>query len=283
MEKKKWFKTWWGILLAILFWVIAIPVIIFQSGLSKRNKILSFIGFVVLVFVVLGSIPPVDEQVLKENEIKAAKAKEEKEAKKKAEKEKRQAESAKKKENNCVLGIFCEEEENKEENKKENEVSDKSVESNNEVRVTKNKENGDFVLQILVPENATKEEISKILMDTAVANKKRFQGDNIMVVAYGDKYYMYKSLLGTHGQIRLINGSTDFIKISPKTNINEADKKDFKEYFDVYQAFKDFGDNDETSKKETQTLLRSKNKDRYKEIVKKSEKYFFDINNVKNF
>ena len=258
MEKKKWFKTWWGILLAILFWVIAIPVIIFQSGLSKRNKILSFIGFVVLVFVVLGSIPPVDEQVLKENEIKAAKAKEEKEAKKKAEKDKKQVESAKKKE--------------------ENKTSSESTKLNNEVRVTKNKENGDFVLQIIVPENATEEEISKILMDTAVANKKRFQGDNTMVVAYSDEHYMYKSLLGTHGQMRLINGGTDFIKISPKENINAEDKKDFKEYFDLYQGFKDFGDNDETAKKETQAMLCARNKERCKEIVKKSEKYFFDIN-----
>ena len=258
MEKKKWFKTWWGILLAILFWVIAIPVIIFQSGLSKRNKILSFIGFVVLVFVVLGSIPPVDEQVLKENEIKAAKAKEDKEAKKKAEKEKKQAESAKKKE--------------------ENKTSLESTKPSNEVRVTKNKENGDFVLQIIVPENATEEEISRILMDTAVANKKRFQGDNTMVVAYSDEHYMYKSLLGTHGQMRLINGGTDFIKISPKENINTEDKKDFKEYFDLYQGFKDFGDNDETAKKETQAMLCARNKERCKEIVKKSEKYFFDIN-----
>ena len=258
MEKKKWFKTWWGILLAILFWVIAIPVIIFQSGLSKRNKILSFMGFVVLVFVVLGSIPPVDEQVLKENEIKAAKAKEDKEAKKKAEKEKKQAESAKKKE--------------------ENKTSSESTKLSNEVRVTKNKENGDFVLQIIVSENATEEEISKILMDTAVANKKRFQGDNTMVVAYSDEHYMYKSLLGTHGQMRLINGGTDFIKISPKENINAQDKKDFKEYFDIYQGFKDFGDNDETAKKETQAMLCARNKERCKEIVKKSEKYFFDIN-----
>lgn len=258
MEKKKWFKTWWGILLAILFWVIAIPVIIFQSGLSKKNKILSFIGFVVLVFVVLGSIPPVDEQVLKENEIKAAKAKEDKEAKKKAEKEKKQAESAKKKE--------------------ENKTFSESTKSSNEVRVTKNKENGDFVLQIIVPENATEGEISKILMDTAVANKKRFQGDNTMVVAYSDEHYMYKSLLGTHGQMRLINGGTDFIKISPKENINAEDKKDFKEYFDLYQGFKDFGDNDETARKETQAMLCARNKERCKEIVKKSEKYFFDIN-----
>lgn len=258
MEKKKWFKTWLGILLAILFWVIAIPVIIFQSGLSKRNKILSFIGFVVLVFVVLGSIPPVDEQVLKENEIKAAKAKEEKEAKKKAEKEKKQAELAKKKE--------------------ENKTSSESTKLSNEVRVTKNKENGDFVLQIIVPENATEEEISKILMDTAVANKKRFQGDNTMVVAYSDEHYMYKSLLGTHGQMRLINGGTDFIKISPKENINAEDKKDFKEYFDLYQGFKDFGDNNEIARKETQEMLCARNKERCKEIVKKSEKYFFDIN-----
>lgn len=258
MEKKKWFKTWWGILLAILFWVIAIPVIIFQSGLSKRNKILSFIGFVVLVFVVLGSIPPADEQVLKENEIKAAKAKEEKEAKKKAEKEKKQAELVKK--------------------KVENKTSVENTKPSNEVRVTKNKENGDFVLQIIVPENATEEEISKILMDTAVANKKRFQGDNTMVVAYSDEHYMYKSLLGTHGQMRLINGGTDFIKISPKENINAEDKKDFKEYFDLYQGFKDFGDDDETARKETQTMLCGRNKERCKEIIKKSEKYFFDIN-----
>ena len=46
----------------------------------------------------------------------------------------------------------------------------------------------------------------------------------------------------------------------------------------IYQGFKDFGDNDETAKKETQAMLCARNKERCKEIVKKSEKYFFDIN-----
>lgn len=246
MENKKWFKTWWGILLAILFWVIAIPVIIFQSGLSKRNKILSFIGFIVFFWVVLVSISS-NNQALEKNETDVTKAE-----------VKKQTEPSKKKE--------------------ENKVTNEDVKQNNEVRVTKNKENGDFVLQIIVPENATEEEISKILMDTAVANKKRFQGDNTMVVAYSDEHYMYKSLLGTHGQMRLINGGTDFIKISPKENINAEDKKDFKEYFDLYQGFKDFGDNNEIARKETQEMLCARNKERCKEIVKKSEKYFFDIN-----
>lgn len=246
MGKKKWYKTWWGGLLTTFFWFIAVPIIIFQSGLSKRNKILSFMGFIVFFWVVLVSISS-NNQALEKNETDVTKAE-----------VKKQTEPSKKKE--------------------ENKVTNEDIKQNNEVRVTKNKENGDFVLQIIVPENATEEEISRILMDTAVANKKRFQGDNIMVVAYSDEHYMYKSLLGTHGQMRLINGGTDFIKISPKENINAEDKKDFKEYFDLYQGFKDFGDDDETARKETQTMLCGRNKERCKEIVKKSEKYFFDIN-----
>ena len=203
-------------------------------------------GFIVFFWVVLVSISS-NNQALEKNETDVTKAE-----------VKKQTEPSKKKE--------------------ENKVTNEDIKQNNEVRVTKNKENGDFVLQIIVPENATEEEISRILMDTAVANKKRFQGDNIMVVAYSDEHYMYKSLLGTHGQMRLINGGTDFIKISPKENINAEDKKDFKEYFDLYQGFKDFGDDDETARKETQTMLCGRNKERCKEIVKKSEKYFFDIN-----
>ena len=246
MGKKKWYKTWWGGLLTTFFWFIVVPIIIFQSGLSKRNKILSFMGFIVFFWVVFVSISS-NNQALEKNETDVTKTE-----------VKKQTEPSKKKE--------------------ENKVTNEDVKQNNEVRVTKNKENGDFVLQIIVPENATEEEISKILMDTAVANKKRFQGDNTMVVAYSDEHYMYKSLLGTHGQMRLINGGTDFIKISPKENINAQDKKDFKEYFDIYQGFKDFGDDDETARKETQTMLCGRNKERCKEIVKKSEKYFFDIN-----
>ena len=254
------------ILFLVLFLVFIVQVIkllflaIKKKELSKEVK-KTLIVFLCSLFAFILVGMTVSENVKnatkKEEELKK-KAKEDKKAKKKAEKEKKQAESAKKKE--------------------ENKTSSESTKSSNEVRVTKNKENGDFVLQIIVPENATEEEISKILMDTAVANKKRFQGDNTMVVAYSDEHYMYKSLLGTHGQMRLINGGTDFIKISPKENINAEDKKDFKEYFDLYQGFKDFGDNDETARKETQEMLCARNKERCKEIVKKSEKYFFDIN-----
>ena len=172
MEKKKWFKTWWGILLAILFWVIAIPVIIFQSGLSKRNKILSFIGFVVLVFVVLGSIPPVDEQVLKENEIKAAKAKEEKEAKKKAEKEKRQAESARQ--------------------------DDLNYEVLRNSRDTSNLTKKENTIDILVKDNISEESLKKVMRK---AGKEQIRDADILFIrAYGDKKFF--NLGGeTHGMI----------------------------------------------------------------------------------
>lgn len=193
MEKKKWFKTWWGILLAILFWVIAIPVIIFQSGLSKRNKILSFIGFVVLVFVVLGSIPPVDEQVLKENEIKAAKAKEDKEAKKKAEKEKKQAESAKKKENNCVLGIFCEEKENKvSQDELKYEVLKNQLDGENE-----NGKRG--YLAILVKDNIKKPALKEVMIKAAKDHIKDY--DILYVFAYGDKRFWKLDNGATHGKL----------------------------------------------------------------------------------
>lgn len=192
MEKKKWFKTWWGILLAILFWVIAIPVIIFQSGLSKRNKILSFIGFVVLVFVVLGSIPPVDEQVLKENEIKAAKAKEEKEAKKKAEKEKKQTESAKKK-NNCVLGIFCEEKENKvSQDELKYEVLKNQLDGENE-----NGKRG--YLAILVKDNIKKPALKEVMIKAAKDHIKDY--DILYVFAYGDKRFWKLDNGATHGKL----------------------------------------------------------------------------------
>ena len=254
------------ILFSVLFLVLIFQVIkllflaIKKKELSKEVK-KTLIVFLcsLFAFILVGmTVPESTKNAIKKEEELKKKDKEDKEAKKKAEKEKKQAELAKK--------------------KVENKTSLESTKPSNEVRVTKNKENGDFVLQIIVPENATEEEISRILMDTAVANKKRFQGDNIMVVAYSDEHYMYKSLLGTHGQMRLINGGTDFIKISSKENINAEDKKDFKEYFDLYQGFKDFGDDDETARKETQTMLCGRNKKRCKEIIKKSEKYFFDIN-----
>ena len=238
------------ILFSVLFLVLIFQVIkllflaIKKKELSKEVK-KTLIVFLcsLFAFILVGmTVPESTKNAIKKEEELKKKAKEDKEAKKKAEKEKKQAELAKK--------------------KVENKTSLESTKPSNEVRVTKNKENGDFVLQIIVPENATEEEISRILMDTAVANKKRFQGDNIMVVAYSDEHYMYKSLLGTHGQMRLINGGTDFIKISPKENINAEDKKDFKEYFDLYQGFKDFGDDDETARKETQTMLCGRNKKR---------------------
>lgn len=254
------------ILFLVLFLILIFQIIrliyfaIKKKELSKEVKKTCIVFLCnVFAFILVGVTAPENiKNKAKESGIKK-KAEKVKEVKKKAEKEKKQVVTDKK--------------------KVENKTSVESIKPSNEVRVTKNKENGDFVLQIIVPENATEEEISRILMDTAVANKKRFQGDNIMVVAYSDEHYMYKSLLGTHGQMRLINGGTDFIKISPKENINAEDKKDFKEYFDLYQGFKDFGDDDETARKETQTMLCGRNKERCKEIIKKSEKYFFDINN----
>ena len=39
MEKKAWYKTWWGILLVISFWVFLVPVVLFQSKISKKMKI----------------------------------------------------------------------------------------------------------------------------------------------------------------------------------------------------------------------------------------------------
>ena len=254
------------ILFLVLFLILIFQIIrliyfaIKKKELSKEVKKTCIVFLCnVFAFILVGVTAPENiKNKAKESGMKK-KAEKVKEVKKKAEKEKKQVVTDKK--------------------KVENKTSVESIKPSNEVRVTKNKENGDFVLQIIVPENATEEEISRILMDTAVANKKRFQGDNIMVVAYSDEHYMYKSLLGTHGQMRLINGGTDFIKISPKENINAEDKKDFKEYFDLYQGFKDFGDDDETARKETQTMLCGRNKERCKEIIKKSEKYFFDINN----
>lgn len=221
MEKKKWFKTWWGILLAILFWVIAIPVIIFQSGLSKRNKILSFIGFVVLVFVVLGSIPPVDEQVLKENEIKAAKAKEEKEAKKKAEKEKKQAESAKKKENNCVLGIFCEEETNKEENKKE--IKYEILRESSDINKVGSKIRNIYVL---IPScDISKNDMYKMLIPKLSVYAKGY--DSLWLTFYCDRrfYEIYDG--STNGSIKLRGDGTisvDALRFH-KTNELMSDKE----------------------------------------------------------
>ena len=253
------------VLFLVLFLILIFQIIrliyfaIKKKELSKEVKKTCVVFLCnVFAFILVGMTAPENiKNKAKEPGIKK-KAEKVKEVKKKAEKEKRQVVTDKK--------------------KVENKTSVESIKPSNEVRVTKNKENGDFVLQIIVPENATEEEISRILMDTAVANKKRFQGDNIMVVAYSDEHYMYKSLLGTHGQMRLINGGTDFIKISPKENINAEDEKDFKEYFDLYQGFKDFGDDNETARKEAQTMLCGRNKERCKEVVKKSEKYFFDIN-----
>lgn len=219
MEKKKWFKTWWGILLAILFWVIAIPVIIFQSGLSKRNKILSFIGFIVLVFVVLGSIPPVDEQVLKENEIKAAKAKEEKEAKKKAEKEKKQAESAKKKENNCVLGIFCEEETNKE----KKEIKYEILRESSDINIAGSKIRNIYVL---IPScDISKNDMYKMLIPKLSVYAKGY--DSLWLTFYCDRrfYEIYDG--STNGSIKLRGDGTisvDALRFH-KTNELMSDKE----------------------------------------------------------
>ena len=139
------------ILFSVLFLVFIVQVIkllflaIKKKELSKEVK-KTLIVFLcsLFAFILVGiTVPESTKNAIKKEEELKKKAKEAKEVEKKAEKEKKRAELAKK--------------------KVENKTSLESTKPSNEVRVTKNKENGDFVLQIIVPENATEEEISRIL------------------------------------------------------------------------------------------------------------------------
>ncbi|MDO5089355.1 MAG: hypothetical protein Q4D53_06170 [Leptotrichiaceae bacterium] len=51
--KKLWYKKWWGIILIILFWVFLVPVVIYQSKISKTKKIMFGGIYALLVFIFL--------------------------------------------------------------------------------------------------------------------------------------------------------------------------------------------------------------------------------------
>lgn len=148
-------------------------------------------------------------------------------------------------------------------------------------RVTKNKKTGEYILQVLVPENADHDEIYRVLMDTSTENRKEFIKDKIMIVAYSDEEFMYKDLFGTHGQYKITNGVAEFMKISPKKNITEEDKKYILEYLNLYRAIKDTGLDEKETRKETYEMLQSRYPEIYKKIIEKAEDYLYAIDKEK--
>ena len=188
------------ILFSVLFLVLIFQVIkllflaIKKKELSKEVK-KTLIVFLcsLFAFILVGmTVPESTKNAIKKEEELNKKAKEAKEAKKEAEKEKRQAESAKKKENNCVLGIFCEEEENKvSQDELKYEVLAKKKDTSN---LTMN----EYIMDILVQDNISEENLKKVIKK---AGKEQIgNGDILYIRAYGDKKFF--NLGGeTHGMI----------------------------------------------------------------------------------
>lgn len=53
-QKKRWYQKWWGWFILFFFWVIAVPIAIFQSKLSPKAKKIGYGIYV--VFLILGLI-----------------------------------------------------------------------------------------------------------------------------------------------------------------------------------------------------------------------------------
>ena len=53
-QKKRWYQKWWGWLILFFFWIIAVPVAIFQSKLSPKAKKIGYGIYV--VFLILGLV-----------------------------------------------------------------------------------------------------------------------------------------------------------------------------------------------------------------------------------
>lgn len=253
-EKKVWYKTWWGVLLIVLFWFVLIPVVIFQSKINnkKKNIFLIIYGIFFIIFIFNITSTPDEKSNLKKDNSETINT------------------NQIKSDNNV---------------KTENKNSDtQETEKKFEPSIIKNKETGEYIFQIIVPETATHDEIYRALINGYEKRGKDFLEDNVIVVAYSDERFFNKRLLGTHGQYKIRRNTNTFpaIKILPKTeNITEEDKKDFLEYLQLVEALQDTGDDLKKSKLEAGKLIKARHPENYSDIIKRAEKYFYGIEKEK--
>ena len=251
-EKKKWYKTWWGMLLTILFWQVLVPVVIFQSKINnkKKNIFLIIYGIFFIIFIFNITSTPDEKSNFKKNNSETVNT------------------------NQIKLDSDV---------KTENKNSDtQETEKKFEPIIIKNKETGEFIIQVYVPETATHDEIYKIIMDIQQVKRKDFLNDNIVIVAYSDEDYINKRLLGTHAQWKIEHGVTKYMKIYSKTEkLSPEDKKDFLEYLQMVESLQDTGDNLKKSKLEAEKLMKARHPENYSNIIKRAEKYFYGIEKEK--
>lgn len=210
------------ILFLVLFLVFIVQIIkllflaIKKKELSKEVKKAQIV-FLCSVFVLILAGMTVPENVKnatkKEEELKK-KAKEDKEAKKKAEKEK-------KKENNCVLGIFCEDKTDKEENKKE--IKYEILRESSDINIAGSKRRNIYVL---IPScDISKNDMYKMLVPKLSVYAKGY--DSLWLTFYCDRrfYEIYDG--STNGSIKLRGDGTisvDALRFH-KTNELMSDKE----------------------------------------------------------
>ena len=189
------------VLFLVLFLILIFQVIKLLSFAIKKKELSKEVKKTLIVFlcslfafILVGiTVPESTKNAIKKEEELKKKDKEAKEAKKKAEKEKRQAESAKKKENNCVLGIFCEEEENKvSQDELKYEVLKNQLDGEN-----KNGKRG--YLAILVKDNINEPTLKEVMIKAAKDHIKDY--DILYVFAYGDKKFWKLDSGATHGML----------------------------------------------------------------------------------
>lgn len=253
-EKKVWYKTWWGVLLIILFWFVLIPVVIFQSKINnkKKNIFLIIYGIFFIIFIFNITSTPDEKSNLKKDNSETINT------------------NQIKSDSNV---------------KTENKNSDtQETEKKFEPRIIKNKETGEYIFQIIVPETATHDEIYRALINGYEKRGKDFLEDNVIVVAYSDERFFNKRLLGTHGQYKIRRNTNTFpsIKILPKTeNITEEDKLQYLEYLQMIEALQDTGDDLKKAKQEAEKLMKARHPENYSDIIKRAEKYFYGIEKEK--
>ena len=152
-------------------------------------------------------------------------------------------------------------------------------EQEQEYTVTKNSDTGEFIIQIIVPETATYDEIYEALQDVQLRTRKEYSEDNIMIVAYSDARFTYKGLFGTHGQYKLSKGIEDYMKISPKTkDLTETDKKAYSDYLSVLTSNLSADSDLEANKKDAYSFIKAKYNE---QVAKDAEKYLFGIEKEK--
>lgn len=250
------------VLFLVLFLILIFQIIrliyfaIKKKELSKEVKKTCVVFLCnIFAFILVGiTVPESTKNAIKKEEELKKKAKEAKETKKKVDKEKKQVVTAKKKSNNCMLGIFCKGKTNKE-------IKYEILRESSDINIAGSKRRN---IDVLIPScDINKNDMYKILIPKLSAYLKGHS--SLWITFYCDRRFYKLHSGATNGSVKLIYDGTidvDALKFH-KTNELMTDKEigAYTEYQTLLGSRKTFQTDEEKKKfeEEKRNILKKYN------------------------